>query len=237
MNRVLLLWGLATAVLSGLAAEPSPKELVAQSVLFSPAPRFQVTCRLTVVDPTGDKKVRDLLLSTLKAGGEERFLAQVTAPAFLKDLKFLRVQTKDGTGTWLKTSRGVQRLAPSADPEPLFGSDFTTTDFQPGTQDWVAGASENPDLAVVDRASDPRWGWVRQRLTLRNSDHLVVRSEFFDAGGTVVRRYEVVEFAPDGLPRKVVLSDLKNNRHSDLEMVAMDLSKPGSASAFAPGSL
>jgi hypothetical protein len=237
VNRILLVVGLVAAGFFGLAAEPTPQEAVAQSVLFSPAPRFQVACRLTVVDPTGDTKVRELLVSTLRTGGEDRFLAQITAPAYLKELKFLRVQTKEGTGTWLKTSRGVQRLAPSADPEPLFGSDFTTVDFQPGAQNWEASPDGSLDQTVVTRSSEPRWGWVRQRLTIRSSDHLVIKSEFFDAAGGVVRRYEVTEFGPEGLPHRVVLSDLRNNRHSELEMLSMDTSKPGSGAVFAPGTL
>ena len=78
--------------------DPAAQEAVARSALFSTAPRFQLTCRLTVIDATGDQKIRDLLVTTLRVPGEERFLAQITAPTFLRSLKFLGSRPRKGRG-------------------------------------------------------------------------------------------------------------------------------------------
>jgi len=231
--------GLGALALTGFAvplAAQTPQSEAALAELFSPAPQFTLQCRLTIVDETGDTKTRDLSITALRTTGDKKFLAQVTAPSFLKNLKFLRLETKDGTGTWLKTARGTQRLAPQADPEPLFGSDFTTGDFQPGSNDWVAAASD--DLTVVlERPTEPRFGWSRQVLTLRKADHLILRSDFLSQDGALVRRYEVKAFSEAGVPSRVELADLKNRRRSELVVLAFDSAKPVSGSLFLPGGL
>lgn len=225
--------------LAGIAvplAAQTPQNEAAMAELFSSEPQFSLKCRLTIEDQTGDTKTRDLSITALRTAGDKKFLAQVTAPSFLKNLKFLRLETKDGTGTWLKTARGTQRLAPQADPESLFGSDFTTGDFQPGSNDWVVGVSDSLTI-VLERPTEPRFGWSRQILTLRKADHLILRSDFLSQDGTLVRRYEVKAFSEAGVPSHVELADLKNRRRSTLVVVAFDSAKPISGSLFLPGSL
>lgn len=226
------------AILAGpLAADPSAPEAAANVQLFSASPHFQLTCRLTIVDNTGDRKVRDLKVLSLRDHGEESLLVQAVAPAYLKNLKFLRVQSKDGVGTWLRTTRGTQRMPPDADPEPLFGSDFTTADFQPGSQDWVFSPNQEEGTLILERPADRRLGWTRQVMTLRASDRLILKSEFFDASGTLVRRYSVQEFSPQGRPARVLLEDEKDARHSELAVQDFDDSTNLSAATFAPGRL
>lgn len=210
---------------------------VDQAQLFSDATSFKALCRLTIDDGTGDVKTRDLTIWSLRSGAEVRLLAQVTAPAALKNLKFLRVETKEGTGVWLKTSRGVQRLPAQGDPEPLFGSDFTTGDFQPGSPDWEARREAAEGTEVFERPTPPRLGWSRQVLTLRQEDRLVVKSEFFSASGALVRRYEVAAFQPDGTPARVVLEDLRAHRRSELTILSLDEAAKPAANLFTPGAL
>lgn len=232
-----LLLAVSTVSLAAAAWAQSARDEASQAQLFSSAPQFLLTCRLTIDDGTGDKKVRDLSLWTTRGSEEERLLVQVTAPAFLKALKFLRVNTKSGEGTWLKTSRGVQRLAPSADPEPLFGSDFTTADFLPGSNDWALVESADPELLILERASEPRLGWSKQVMTLRRTDHLIVRGDFLASDGTLVRRYLVTAFTPTGMPQKVEIQDRKNKRKSELEILTFSTTSSIPASLFLPGNL
>ena len=233
---------LALALLLGLAlghplmAEDSATALAAKAQVFSSAPQFTVSAQLVILDGTGDRKTRGLSIWILREAKEERFLAQVTAPAFLKNLKYLQVKTKEGTGTWLKTSKGVQRLSDQAEPEPLFGSDFTTADFQPGSADWTWGPS-NQDSVVLIRATPPRLGWSRQVLTLRKSDNLILQSDFLSQDDTLVRRYRVVEISANGIPRRVELEDFKNHRSSLLEVQTFDPAAPIAPSLFLPGRL
>lgn len=234
-----LVLGLGVFGLAGLGVPlgaQTPQREVELAELFSPAPHFTLRCRLTIEDETGDTKTRDLSISALRTTGDKKFLAQVTAPSFLKSLKFLRLETKDGAGTWLKTARGTQRLAPQADPEPLFGSDFTTGDFQPGLDNWVAGVGDE-QTTVLERPTEPRFGWSRQVIILRKADHLILRSDFLSQDGTLVRRYEVKAFSEAGVPSRVELADLKNHRRSELAVLAFDSVKPVSGSQFLPGSL
>jgi hypothetical protein len=239
MNRLPGLWllFLLTPTLVSAGPDVLAEEAVGQSALFSSAPHFQLTCQLTVIDATGDQKIRDLMITNLRSTGEDRFLAQVTAPTFLRSLKFLRIESQGNTGTWLKTSRGTQRMASDGDPEPLFGSDFSTADFQPGTQAWTMSSPQELGQTTVERLTDARWGWVRQRMTIRTRDHLVVNSEFFDAKGGVVRRYQVLQFEETGRPHKIVLEDLMNSRRSELTVLSFDPDKSVPVSFFTPGSL
>lgn len=226
---------LTTLLFLALAAGPLGAEASGpeRAQLFTGAPEFTLTCRLTITDSTGDQKVRDLTIVSSRTAEGQKLLAQVTGPAFVKGLKFLRVESQGTTAVWIKTAKAVRRLPVGGDPEPVFGSDFTTADFQPGDGAWRA--TDTP--GVYERPADRRSGGSLERMTLRTDDGLVLKSETLDARGSAVRRYEVVRFTGEGRPETVRITDLRQNRWSELTVVTLDEKSKGTPALFAPGSL
>lgn len=220
---------------ASLGATPTADEQASRAVLFSSENPLVVEVRLSVIEQGRVTKTRTLELLSEREQETSRLLVRVLSPASLRSLKFLRVQGPQSTGTWVKTSRGLQRLAASDDPEPLFASDFTTADFLPSNEGWTRAPLE--ESLVLERKVTGNRGWVTQRMTLRPNDLLVLSCDYLDTDGNLVRKYEVTEFDATGMPVRLVLHDLKNRSSSELQLLKRGTSPRIEAGTFNPGNL
>ncbi len=107
----------------------SVDEILKTTHLLGDAPNIILTATMDIKSPRGEKtRTLDIYISQDKEAS--KILAQVISPAFLGNLKFLTHQFADGTDDkWVKTSRGVRRLAEGNYGEALFDSDFTVEDL------------------------------------------------------------------------------------------------------------
>lgn len=165
--------------------------------LLGNAPHIILTATMEIKSPRGDKsRCIDIYISQ----DEEvsKILAQVTAPPFLRNLKFLTHQFEDGSDDkWLKTSRGVRRLAEGNAGEALFDSDFTVEDLSRIDESRF-------DLEIIDAGKTPGFRSVKATPTYRNPDYsykiffieedtgMLTGVDFFD-DNELIRQYTLVE--------------------------------------------
>jgi len=104
-------------------------EVLDNTHLLGNAPHIILTATMEIKSSRGDK-TRTLEIYISQDEEVSKILAQVVSPPFLRDLKFLTHQYADGSDDkWVKTSRGVRRLAEGNYGEALFDSDFTVEDL------------------------------------------------------------------------------------------------------------
>lgn len=202
-----------------------------------PAQTVEINLRITDGDQTKD---RHLQIFGVKTSSQEKLLAQLTAPAFLTNLKFLRLKASDKPAvTWLKTSRGTKRLAPEAPPEALFGSHFSTDDFSP---------LEGGDLTV--QAADTGDGQRLQTVHLKSGasrlywsdpkSGLLIRAEYYSPAGQLSKRLTLVDQQTvngQPYPRTYRMDDLEHSGHSELMVEKVTLSTSLPDSLFNSGGL
>ncbi|MBN1686468.1 MAG: outer membrane lipoprotein-sorting protein [Spirochaetales bacterium] len=111
------------------SSTPTAEEILANTHLLGNAANIILTATMDIRSPRGDKS-RTLEIYISQNDEASKILAQVTSPPFLRNLKFLTHQFSDGSDDkWVKTSRGVRRLAEGNYGEALFDSDFTVEDL------------------------------------------------------------------------------------------------------------
>lgn len=233
-------WALLTAWAALAFAAPS---LSAQTeaprfYLFRPSDRLEAVLELILEQGDRETGRRQLRLAYEHAGPASRLLAEVQSPASLRNLKFLRISEPGQVNVWVKTSRGLRRLAPGSRPEALFNSDFTSADFDLEPAGWL------PEPSGAGTPAGSRWGRStdsgRQILTVR-SDGLILASDYFDAGGRLQRRMQVRAWdkaGPEsGYPLEVEVQVLDSGRRSRLRVLSTAEPASWPSATFSPGSL
>ncbi|OHD13877.1 MAG: hypothetical protein A2Z96_07585 [Spirochaetes bacterium GWB1_48_6] len=233
------------AMLAFLAADvdaQSAFDIFEHSSIFLQSERVTMQWKMTIHDAQGEKN-RELQVFTTRNKGIDRMLVRITVPASLSGLKILRISSVgDASQTWLKTSRGVRRLAGSSGgEEKLFGSDFTIADLSA----WN-GATHTLERLVEQEAPDT---WVIRAtgaddvvriLTIVRESSLVASAKYLGIDGSVVRSYLVEEWASTGsdiYPKRVRMTDNMRKTWTVVEVLALNRTTPIPESLFNPASL
>lgn len=180
----------------GVPADRSAAEILDNTHLLGNAENIVMTATMDIKSPRGDKsRTLDIYISQDKE--VSKILAQVTSPPFLRNLKFLTHQYSNGSDDkWVKTSRGVRRLAEGNYGETLFDSDFTVEDLSRIDE-------ARFDLEVVD-AGRTGVRAVKATPTYGNPDYshkvffveaetgMLTGVDFYD-GDELIRQYTLTE--------------------------------------------
>ena len=143
---------------------PTVEEILSNIHLLGDAPNIVLTAGMDIKSPRGDK-TRTLEIYISQDEKASKVLVQVISPPFLRDLKFLTHQFPDRSDDkWVKTSRGVRRLAEGNYGEALFDSDFTVEDLSRIDRSRF-------DLEVVDTGESSGIRAVKAIPTYRNPDY------------------------------------------------------------------
>jgi hypothetical protein len=231
------------------AAAQESRELTAEEILknvylLGDAPNIVLSASMDIKSPRGDKtRVLDIYIS--QNDDESKILAQVSSPAFLRNLKFLTHQFTDGSDDkWVKTSRGVRRLAEGNYGEALFDSDFTVEDLSRINQSRF-------NLELADSSEFPGMRAVKATPTYRNPDytHKVFLIEVetgmlagvnFFIGEGLIKRYTLVERQlVDGelYPLICLMEDLSEDTSTIFEIIEVSIEDSIPARLFNRGSL
>lgn len=221
-----------------VSAQTAP-EIFDDSWLFSPSDHMVLNLTMVIHEAQGEKS-RGLQVLLVQNGVTNKMLAKVTSPASLSNLKFLRITPQDGKNQlWVKTSRGVRRIATGGGSgEQLFGSDFTLDDFAVNRSTGIQ-VERIPDLETEStwvlrvRPNNPD-GVVRV-MTVERASKLVARVEFHEAGGRLLRLYHVDEWGDKGgitYPKQAMMEDLVKKTWTRLEIQSVDMVSPLSEAQF-----
>jgi hypothetical protein len=220
IKRAALSAALAMLGVASLVAEQrqTPAEVLASARLLGSGERFSLTLSMRI-EENGDSKTRTIAVSIDQAGGDSLLFAGITEPAFLSSMKYLRVQRKGSPlQQWIKTSRGVSRIAGNGSGERVFGSHFTAEDFgQVGvegfTLSWLEGDGAKPGtLCVVGLPVGAGSSYARKVFTIDEASRLLVAIDSYGADGAKLRSYRLEETCViDGaaFPKRAVMEDLR----------------------------
>ena len=226
------------------ARTPTVEEILGNVYLLGDAPNIVLSASMDIRSPRGDKnRALDIYIS--QNDDESKILAQVTSPAFLRNLKFLTHQFSNGSDDkWVKTSRGVRRLAEGNYGEALFDSDFTVEDLSRINQSRF-------DLEVVDSGETSGTRTIEATPTYSNPDYthkvfkievetgMLVGVDFFE-DEELIRRYTLVErqvITGELYPLLCLMEDLTKGTSTLLQITKVSIEDSIPSRLFNRGSL
>ncbi len=171
----------------------TPFELIAKATLFGDTSCAVYTVSMDISERTGTKS-RIFELYRQEAETEQKFLAQIIQPVFLRNMKLLSITSGDSEARWLKTSRGVKRLSPGmSNDQPLFDSDFSTSDLMVINPDnyTLTLLEETAETAVILAESADRKD--RRKITIDKASYLVNLVDYLNADNRIYKQYTLEE--------------------------------------------
>ncbi|MFW5802192.1 MAG: outer membrane lipoprotein-sorting protein [Spirochaeta sp.] len=168
--------------------------------LFGNIDQAHITAEMTILAQNSRQSRTIEVLYDRRNADDYRLLSRITAPPFLRNMKFLVVRESGHPNTWIKTSRGVRRIAEQGTSEPVFQSDFLIQDFY--------GWGIDAEAVELGSAHDPgrtryqaQAGDTVLRFTMDSEYGLISEIEFLSSGGDLLRHYTVNSFQwIDGQP-------------------------------------
>jgi len=221
---------LAVSVSGIVGAEPSEKPLE-EARLFGRSELLHLEVEMMIESSRGSKS-RGLEIYIDRSDGSFRLLAQVVSPSFMDYMKLLQI--RDGnrpTQQWLKTSRGVRRLAESDGGMAVFDSDFTSEDLSDvDLADYRVAALEDGILSDADcyryslRPLQGRNGYETKIVYVGMEDSLI-RGVDYLVGDTIVRQYRLLEtkrVSGQLFPQRAVMENLEAHTRTVIEIDRID---------------
>ena len=226
---------------AGLPGQESADALAQRARFFSAGEKQRIAATLTV-EAGAEKKIRELELFFLSSAGSDKLLARILSPAFLREMKILLNSSGGQWNTWIKTSQGVKRLGTGSRGESLFQSDFLTSDFIIPQSGWTFGSEDgSTGFRMLKRNGERGEDFISQSLYLRAADSVVARRVFFDAEGTAIREYSVVDWeavpGSSDRPARIELVKRPSKGRSILDIGGVFTEERIPEGLFLPGSL
>jgi hypothetical protein len=204
---------------------PTPEQILSDAALFGEFQSLEMRFTMEIHERRGTKD-RGMAAYIEQSGDSYRALLQIVSPAFLNRMKFLTVTEDDRRNQWLATSSGVRRVADSNRNDRLFDSDFTVedlSDYDPEDYrlrlmpDARVGGTESYVLEAIPVSGDS--DYARKVLYVAKESRLLLRADFFNESGELVRQFEQLEqMSLQGrpFPRQVKMSTLSAGTHTVL---------------------
>jgi outer membrane lipoprotein-sorting protein len=159
------------------------------------------TVTLEIQPKKGTKRLRRFVLQRKEYPGLTKLVTFFLAPTDVRDAAFMvwdKRGADDQRWLYLPAVGQVRRLAASDSRQSFFGSDFvyedlTNRDPELDTHEMVGAQKVDAwDCVVVESKPKEARGldFVRFRSWVWKDDPIVVRQEYFDSSGKVVRRFQ-----------------------------------------------
>ena len=203
----------------------SGDEILKRAHLFGEAPNIYMELTMDISLDNGSKE-RGIELYLHRDGGNSKLLLQVVEPVFLRNMKFLQYQDKDGSSRqWMKTSRGVRRIAGSGGNEPIFGSNFTADDFRSTKRAHYTVTAQNDGsfegtscyvLTLKPKESSSEYN--KELLYIEKDTFLIIKTEYYK-NQEKVREYRLIEqqdLKGTRYPQQCVMENLSDGTSTTL---------------------
>lgn len=240
---VLLLCNLFAVHANPSGGPESAVRILRGSSLFGTDPRFELSISMKIVERGGEKD-RRMTVAVEQTDAGSSMLARIVHPAFLSNMKYLRVQkTGSAVQQWLKTSRGVMRVTGSGAGERIFGSHFTVEDFGETTEAEFELSVEEIGSGVSVIAAVPRdrnRGYRRKLVSADRSTGLITGVKYLDDNGKPVRTYTLEETQSiDGTiyPKRAVMRDERTGETTTLSIETVERPSAFPSRLFNPAGL
>lgn len=218
---------LGTLVLCAPSPAQDAAALLAGSHVFGAAPLLVVRLEMRISEG-GTEKTREVELSLDRRGGRLRSFSRITSPAFLAEMKFLKLsEPGKPDAQWVKTSNGIRRLGDSGGGESVFGSHFTVEDFGTITAEGfiltLDPALDSPAETAITARPRGKAGYATRTIWVGRASGLVTRMEYRNATGTPLRRYRILSTegtGRDAHPLEAVMEDLNTGGSTTIKVLS-----------------
>ncbi len=189
----------------------------------------QEQVKLTIIEPDGTRKLREVFVQRMGFEGEQRMLARVISPADLKGAGVLVVATKQRDNQWvyLPSSKQTRKVVVAEQKGVILGSELRYEDFNPAAirrssvelikQERMEGKTYDIFEAIIPPGTvpyDKAWVWIDPK------SEMPIQIEYF-VTNEKVKRIEFSDYYKVGdiwRPAKLSIKNLKTKRGTDIEI-------------------
>jgi hypothetical protein len=223
------------------------EERVRRTSIYGKAENLEMEIRM-VIENDGKETERTLKAFISREGEESKILLQIISPAYLNRMKYLSIRDSAGRESrWLKTSQVVRRLSERNYGDSLFGSDFTVEDLSEFPVDGYRYTDkgearvEGRSVTVIEAVPLENGGnYSRRVLYLDDASDLLMKAEFYDAAGSAVKVYSVLETRVLGkelCPGSCIMKSVGENSRTSLQFMSIEVKESLPDRYFNKGSL
>lgn len=192
------------------------------------------TVRMTLVSRTGKERVREFETRVKRDGDVVKSWTRFSHPSDVAGTQLVLVDSPDQADEqllYLPALQRVNRIAGKARKGSFMGSDFAFEDLEiSGVDDAEAKlVSEDDARWVIDAVPGGESSYGRVRFTVRKTDKVPERVEFFDDKGAAIKVMTVQETVKDGdvvLPTRSTMEHLQKGTQTRLEVLKHQLDVP-----------
>ncbi len=159
--------------------------------------------RMVLVSKSGTERVREFDLKVRKDSDALRSYTRFTHPSDVAGTSLVvvdRPEVRDEQLLYLPALQRVNRISGKARTGSFMGSDFAFEDLELSGGEGVKHTlvSESAELWVIDTVPGIDSSYGRLRTTVRRSDDLPLKVEFFDKKGAALKVLDVTEWRVEG---------------------------------------
>lgn len=223
----LLLLCLCAAAPGPAAAATDPKAVLQAAEEGRRVDNSAQRLRMVLISKSGAERVREFELKVRRDGDVLRSYTRFLSPADVAGTQLVVVDqpdTRDEQLLFLPALHRTNRIAGKARSGSFMGSDFAFEDLEvSSTQDATHSlVSEDGVQWVIDTVPGPESSYGRLRTTVRRSDKLPVKVEFFDKKGAPLKILEVTEVMSQGattFPKVSLMTHLQAGTRTRIEVM------------------
>jgi len=231
--RSFLIPFLCILYIPSLAASPTNADLILEEAHLFGESRFISMKAQMVIHTASGEKTRDIEVNISNDEEQNKVYMHIISPSFLRNMKFLQHNQKDGsTLQWIATSRGARKITSSGTDERIFDSDFTAADFS--AMDTKAYRIIN----FTETEKSNRLYYRYELLSLNNSDsitrkivllhyetNLIYRVEYF-SDNKMIKQYQVVDTQSINgqlFPEKSIMKNVITGSYTQLNFQQIEM--------------
>jgi hypothetical protein len=229
---------LLALLLSLSALAPSAQAQTADEVIAKAREANRIdsslqTIKMTIVARNGLERLREVELRSRREGELTKSYWRIMAPADVAGTQLLLIDNPgqlDEQLLYLPSFKRVNLVSGSARKGSFVGSDFAYEDFEireaaVGTHSIVEDSAQQ---WVIETALTGESSYTRVRTTIRRSDLVIQKVEFYDATG-LIKVLEVKRTLKEGgvtLPIETEMVNVQKGSRTRLEIVSHRLNVP-----------
>lgn len=231
------------------AADPALKARFEKALKQFDSKDEEAKVRLSIIEPDGSKKTREISIQRVGGKGEQRVMARILAPADLKGTGFLSIMTKETENQWvyLPSSKQTRKVVTGDQKEGgVLGSELRYEDFNPSVvretevklikTETLAGKSYDIVEYKIPAGMSP---YQTAQVWIEKGNDTPYQIDYF-AGAEKVKTINFQNYKKIGgvsRPAKMVIKNLKNNRGTEIELTSVKINRGTSLQSLSVESL
>lgn len=222
---------------SSAASDPALKARFEKALKQFDSKDEEAKIRLSIIEPDGSKKSREISITRVGGKGEQRVLARILSPSDLKGTGFLSIMTKETENQWvyLPSSKQTRKVVTGEQKEGgVLGSELRYEDFNPSvvretevklvkTED-VGGKSYDIVEYKIPAGASP---YQMAQVWIEKGTDTPFQIDYFVATEKVktINFQNYKKIGNVFRPSKMTIKNLKNNRGTEIELTAVKINR------------